>query len=681
MTLSEFSLKRPVTTLMITLCALVVGVVALDRLPMEQLPTISSSGITARVQYNNSSPEEIERSVTLPLEQTLGTLNNIDRMSASSGRNQGQVRVDFKAGTDMDLANMEMREKLDQARALLPPDVDRVSLRRWQSDQRAVVDADLAWRGDGDRLLDVIRKVIEPRILRLNGVANVALDDFEEKQLIVELDQERLQTHNISLPSLGWQLNQNNTNISLGRVMDGDQRYMARAVGEFTRAEDIATMPLLGGQFRLSDIGEINYGYPEKRRYERLNGVDALELEIFKASTANVIDVGEAIVAELKAIEAEYDGKLEIAIVRNRAESVLQEAGTLVNSALLGALLAMIIIFVFLRNIRSTIVIALAIPASALCVFIGMYVAREVFESTITLNMVSMMGLMLAVGMLVDPAVVVLESIFRRRQEDGLEADEAARVGSSEVGMAVLASALTTICVFVPFFFLSDGRSAAWMKDAGISICLAVVVSMIVSLSLIPLASSRLLRAGVERFDRWLKLLVVAIVVGIAYWQISDLGWRGLQAWWDHWSRLIAISIGGMQWQTILGCALTALAGAALGWYCSRHGLRSSYGRLLNWTLDHRWVALVATVVLTGTGYYLYDQIEQRGTPWTPERRVDMSVVIDRSYSIDEIRAHFDQIEDIILAKKDSLDIESLSTNFRQRRGSIRAYLVDADAG
>ena len=309
MSLSEFSLKRPVTTLMLTLCALVVGVVALDRLPMEQLPTISSSGITARVQYNNSSPEEIERSVTLPLEQTLGTLNNIDRMSASSGHNRGEVRVDFKAGTDMDLANMEMREKLDQARALLPADVDRVSLRRWQSDQRPTVYANLAWLGDGDRLLDVIQKVIEPRLLRLNGVANVVIDDLEEKQLIVELDQERLQTHNISLPSLGWQLNANNTNISLGRIMDGDQRYMVRAIGEFTRAEDIANMPLLGGQFRLSDIGEINYGFPEKRRYERLNGTDALELEVFKASTANVVDVGEAIVAELEAIEAEYDGQ------------------------------------------------------------------------------------------------------------------------------------------------------------------------------------------------------------------------------------------------------------------------------------------------------------------------------------------------------------------------------------
>ena len=509
----------------------------------------------------------------------------------------------------------------------------------------------------------------------------MVIDDLEEKQLIVELDQERLQTHHISLPSLGWQLNENNTNLSLGRVMDGGQRYMARAVGEFTRVEDIASMPLLGGQFRLGDIGEINYGFPEKRRYERLNGVDALQLEIFKASTANVVDVGEAIVAELKAIEGEYAGQLDVAIVRNRAEDVLQEADTLVNSALLGAFLAMIIIFVFLRNIRSTIVIALAIPTSALCVFIGMYVAREVFESTITLNMVSMMGLMLAVGMLVDPAVVVLESIFRRRQEDGLAADEAAHVGSREVGMAVLASALTTICVFVPFFFLSEGRSAAWMKDAGIAICLAVVVSMIVSLSLIPLASSRLFRAGVERFDRWLKLLVVAVVVGMACWQVRAVGWLGLQAWWDRWSGLIAASIGGMQWQTMLGCALAALAGAALGWYCSRHGLRASYSRLLNWTLDHRWVALLATVALTGTGYYLYNQIEQRGTPWTPERRVDMTVVIDRSYSLEEIRTHFDQIEDILLAQQDSLDLESLTTRFGLRRGSIRAYLVDADAG
>ena len=688
MSLSSFSLKRPVTTLMITLSVLVVGFVALERLPMESFPSISSSGITARVQYNNSSPEEIERLITLPLEQTLGSLNNIDRISASSGRNQGEVRVDFVAGTDMDLANMEMREKVDQARALFPADVDRVSLRRWQSDQRPIVYANLAWRG-GDapssqsapRLLDVIQKVIEPRILRLNGVANVVIDDLEEKQLIVELDQERLQTHNISLPSLGWQLNQNNTNISIGRIVDGGRRYMARAVGEFNRAEDIAAMPLLGGQFRLGDIGEIHYGFPEKTSYERLNGVDALQLEIYKASTANVVDVGRVVVAELAELETEYGGKLDIAIVRNRADDVLKEAGTLLDSALMGALLAMIIIFAFLRNIRSTVIVALAIPTSALCVFIGMYVAREAFGSTITLNMVSMVGMMLAVGMLVDPAVVVLESIFRRRQEDGLSAAEAARTGSGEVGMAVLASALTTICVFVPFFFLSSGRSAMWMKDAGIAICLSVAVSMIVALSLIPLACSRLFREHMGRFDPWIKLAVVGVVGGIFYLELSAVGRQGLSFWWSRWSGLIWSSLTGMQWQTALGFALFALAFSALGWYCSRHGLRASYGRLLNWTLDHRWVALLATVALTGTGYHLYQNIEKRGMPWRSERRVEMSVVIDRSYSLDEIRAHFDQIEDMLMANKSDLDIESLTTRFRQRRGSIRAYLVDADEG
>ena len=215
MNLSEFSLRRPVTMIMVTISAVVLGFVSLERLPLEQLPSISSSGITAMVQYNSSSPEEIERKVTIPLEAALGTLSNIERISSSSGRSEGSVRVDFKAGTDMDLATMKMRERVDQARAFMPADVDRVRLRRWQSDQRPIVYANLAWHGNGDRLLDVITKVIEPRLLRLNGVANVVIDDFVEKQLFIELDREQLQSHGISLPQLGWQLRENNINICM----------------------------------------------------------------------------------------------------------------------------------------------------------------------------------------------------------------------------------------------------------------------------------------------------------------------------------------------------------------------------------------------------------------------------------------------------------------------------------
>lgn len=664
---------------MLTISAVVLGLVSLDRLPLEQLPSISSSGITAMAQYNSSSPEEIELRITIPLEAALGTMSNIERMSSSSGRNSGSVRIDFKPGTDMDLANMRMRERVDQARASMPADVDRVRLRRWQSDQRPIVYANLAWHGDGDRLLDVITKVIEPRLLRLYGVANVVIDDFEAKQLFIELDRERLQSHGISLTELGWQLRQNNVNISLGRVMDGGDRYLVRSLSEFKTAAEIGDMPLMGGQFRLRDIGEVVYDYPEKTQYERLDGIDALQLEIYKASTANVVDIGQAVVAELDRIEADYAGKLDIAIVRNRADAVLREAGTLVDTALLGALLAMTIIFLFLRNIRSTLVVAVAIPTSALCVFIGMYVARELFGSTITLNMVSMMGLMLSVGMLVDPAVVVLESIFRHRHEEKMESVKAALLGSREVGMAVLASALTTTCVFVPFFFLSDSRSATWMRDAGLAICLAVLVSMAVALSLLPLAASRLFRDGAERYDRYIKLAVVAAVAGIVWHKIGAAGKMG--AWWERWLGLFSDSITGINWTTALGLGLIAMAMMAWAWYIRRHGLRSSYAELLGWTLDHRWVALVATVGLTATGYYAYQQIEHRGTPWQSERRVDMSVTIDRSYSLEKVKEHFSEIERQLMERKSELDIESLTTRFSQRRGSIRAYLVNADDG
>jgi hydrophobic/amphiphilic exporter-1 (mainly G- bacteria), HAE1 family len=680
MSLSELSLRRPVTVVMLTVSMLVLGYISLGRLPLEQFPSISSSGITAQVSYPSSSPEEIERSITLPLEGVLGSLNNIDRISSSSGRNGASVRVDFKPGTDMDLANMEMREKVDQARALMPADVDRVSLRRWQSDQRPIVYASVAWNGPGDRLLDIVDKVIEPRLLRLNGVANITIDGLEEKQLIVELDQETMQSHNVSLAALGGQLNANNVNLPAGRVTEGGQRYLVRTLGEFGRVEEIGRLPLRQGSLRLEDIGRVNYGYPEKTSYERLNGSATVEVEIYKSSTANVVDVAAGVRGELEKIRAEYGTDLDIVIVRDRAKSIMSEVDSLINSAVLGAFLAVAIIFVFLRNIRSTLVVGVAIPTAALCVFTGLYVARELFASTITLNMVSMMGLMLAVGMLVDPAVVALESIFRRREE-GETAFDAALNGSREIGMAVLASSLTTMCVFVPFFFLSDSRAATWLRDAGMTICIAVGVSMVVAITLIPLATSKLFGDGIERFDRWIKAAVLVALGGLAYWKLEPLGWVGLGTWVVDWFGLVGTSFAAMEWTTWAGLAATALLLAPLLWRFKRHGMRTSYVDFLNWSLNHRLVTLVFALALGGGGIYLFQQIEQRGMPRTPERRVDISAEIDRSYSLEEIDSTFKEIEARILAQKEDLDVEYLSSRVRSRRSRIRVGLVGADDG
>lgn len=188
MKLAEFSIRRPVTLTMAVVCIVVLGLVSLDRLPLARSPSISSSSVNVSASYPSSSPEEVEWKVTLPLEETLSTLENVEQITSSSSSSNASVQVEFKPGTDMDLATLEVRDRLEQAKALLPPDLDRIQLRRWQTDQRPILRASIAWRGEGDRLFDIVRKVVEPRLLRLEGVVNVEVRGMGQKQLIVQLD-------------------------------------------------------------------------------------------------------------------------------------------------------------------------------------------------------------------------------------------------------------------------------------------------------------------------------------------------------------------------------------------------------------------------------------------------------------------------------------------------------------
>ncbi|MFH1571433.1 MAG: efflux RND transporter permease subunit, partial [Gemmatimonadota bacterium] len=606
MKLARFAVDRPVTLGMLTLSMVILGVISFTRLPLEQMPSISSSSVSVSVSYPSSSPEEVERAVTVPLEQSLAILSGVESLSSTSSANSASVRIEFEAGTDMDLATMEVRDRVDQVRGVLPPEIDRVTIRRWQTDERPILYARIAWRGQGEQLFDVVRKVIEPRLLRIAGVVNVTIDDMDDKQLIVRLDQQRLEAHDVSLAGLAAQVRDNNVDVSLGRVLDAGQRYQVRARGEFQRVEQIGDLPLARSSLKLSDLGQVSYDYPEKRRYERLNGVEALGVEVYKGSTDNVVEVAGRAHAVLDEIAAEYGDQLEVQVAEDRAETVLGELGNLRDTAFMGGFLAIAIIFLFLRSVRSTLVIAVAIPVSVACVFTGLYLARELFGSTVTLNMVSMMGLMLAVGMLVDPAVVTLESIFRRRQEEGLEPMAAAVSGAGEIGMAVLASSLTTMCVFIPFFFATQSRMTTWMRDAGLTICLAVAVSTVVSLTLIPLGASRIFREEYSRFDGVLRVLVGLLVAAAFGWKIHEIGWPATRRWLRVTAGRVGDSLAGMEWTTAAGLVVVMVAAAALAWRFHRHGMRSSYVSLLNWTLDHRAVAVGTAVMLIFLGNYLY---------------------------------------------------------------------------
>jgi len=685
MILAEFAIRRPVTTAMVTLSTVALGFIALQRLPMEELPSITSSAVTVSVNYPSTAPGEIERDITLPLEEALAILPDIERISATSSANSSSIRVEFVSGTDMDAATMQVRDRVDQVRGSLPAEVDQVRIFRWQSGERPIVHASIAWRGrELGQLSDIVDKVVVPRLLRLDGVVDVSVGGVREKQLIVELDQQRLEAFDVSAAALGRAVRDNNVNVSLGRVAEGGRRYQVRAVGAFQSVEDIGELPVADGLLQLADAGRVTYDFPEQTSFRRLNGAEAVTVEVHKSSTQNVVNVAGRVRGVLDAIESEYAGELDIEIVRDRSQRVLTQLGNLTDTALIGGMLAIGIIFLFLRSVRSTLVIAVAIPVSVFVVFVGMFIAREMFASSITLNMVSMMGLMLAVGMLVDPAVVTLESIFRRGQEQAPGKGDpvgAALEGSREIGMAVIASTLTTMCVFIPFFFLSTSRMSQWMRDAGLTICLAVFVSMAVSLSLIPLSSSRLLDRRLDRYDRWLGGLLILGAITILSWKVHAIGvaqaLKGLSVWGSRASSVFT----GMEWTTVTTLALAAAALYILIRYTRRHGFRQSYGRLLAWTQAHRFWVMLLTVVLLGLAYYLSEQIETQGTPWQPERRVDITVEIERSYGLQEIQAMFEQVEDLLLSQRDRFDIESLSTRFSRGSGRLTVRLVDADEG
>ncbi|MFH1567823.1 MAG: efflux RND transporter permease subunit, partial [Gemmatimonadota bacterium] len=249
------------------------------------------------------------------------------------------------------------------------------------------------------------------------------------------------------------------------------------------------------------------------------------------------------------------------------------------------------------------------------------------------------------------------------------------------IGMAVVASSLTTMCVFIPFFFLTQSRMTTWMRDAGLTICMAVAVSTVISLTLIPLGASRLFREEYGRYDRILRVVVGLLVAGAFGWKIHEVGWAATARWLRVSAAHLGSTLAGMQWTTALGFALVSVAAAALAWRFHRHGMRASYVSLLNWTLDHRAVAVGTAVMLIFLGNYLYGNIQQQGTPWQPERRVDITVEVERSYSLEEVRQLFTQLEQLVLAHRQELDVESVRTRFGQRGGTLSAQLVEADAG
>ena len=544
MNLSELSIRRPVTVIMLTLMALALGAISIFKLPLLFMPEISWPSLRVQVDYPSSSPEEVEQDITRPIEDILGTVTELKSMSSSSSGSGANVMLEFDYDADMDLKSLEVRDKIDQVRNSLPSGVRNVYIRRWQTTQSPIMHLTLTLKQSRDELNTLMDNVIRPRLERINGVANVDVRGLDNKQIYVDIDPDRLRAFGLDMFSLGQSIRNNNLDLGSGHLYEQGKKFFLRTVGRFQTLEEIRELPIRGTTVRIRDVADVRYAYPERTSIYHFNGQDAVTVRIFKASTANVVDVCRAVQAELEQLHhlPELSG-LEYRVFRDSSKEILDTIGDLSEGGLYGGLLAVVIMFLFLWKVRSTIILTISMPICVVFTFAGMYVLRSLGVVDISINIISLMGMVFAVGMIVDASIVVLENIFRHKQEEGLGAMDAARVGSQEVGMAVTASTLTTIIVFVPLLFASQSMFGKFMSDFGVAVTLALVSSLVVSLTLVPMISSRIYTGQEKpklRLLRWLTrlyggfmawtlrhryvmLLLMAPVLWFSFWLFSQI--------------------------------------------------------------------------------------------------------------------------------------------------------------
>ena len=486
MKLVEFSTRRRVTVAMLMVAIVAFGGVGFSRLSVNLLPDITYPTITVRTEYEGVAPVEIERLISEPVEGLVGVVSNVNRVSSISRPGVSDVVVEFGWGTNMDFASLDIREKLDLAN--LPRDAGKPILLRFDPSLDPILRLAFYGRLSLMEMRRVAEERLRPDLESLEGVAAVRVNGGLEEEIQVEVETQRLAHLGIPISQVTNRLNAENVNLTGGVLKDGEAEFLVRTLNEFESIDDIGEI-IIGqidrAPIKLKDVGRVFRGHRERDLVTRINGREGVEVAVFKEGDANTVQVSEAIQQRLDEFLQENASLLQdsgMEVVFNQATFIQQAVDEVLDTAIIGGILAVIILFLFLRDLKSTTIIGLSIPLSVIATFFLM------FGSDISLNIMSLGGLALGIGMLVDNSIVVLESVQRYRDQ-GYKAMEAAVRGASEVGQAVIAATTTTICVFLPIVFV-DGVAGQLFHDQALTVTYSLVASLIVALMLIPMLSS-----------------------------------------------------------------------------------------------------------------------------------------------------------------------------------------------
>jgi len=494
MRLPEFSVERPVTITMLILIIVVIGGISFSNLGLDLMPDITYPVMSVVTTYEGVASEEMENLVTKPIEETVATVKNVKKIKSFSQEGLSVVMAEFEWGANLDLLAQDIRDRLDMISDFLPEDMDKPIVVKFDLSMIPIFVYGVVGERDPRNLRQLAKDTFKERLEQVDGVASAMVWGGREREIRVEIDRKKLESLRLSLEEVSQKLALENLNLPAGHLKSGYEEYLLRTMGEFKSVEEIGDIVItLRGNvpIYLKDIATVSDSYRDIRSYGRTNKGDCVIVIVNKESGANTVTISNEIYKAIKELRGRLPQDVKVYTVFDQSRLIRRIINVTSSNALLGGILAIGILFLFLRNLSPIVAISLTIPLSLVATFIALYFLGY------TLNFITMIGIALGVGMIVDNAIVVIENTFRHLSL-GDDPKTSAKLGASEVGMAITASTLTTVAVFIPLLFIK-GIAGKLFTQMGLTISFALLASLFVALTLVPMIASKVFRAGSVR--------------------------------------------------------------------------------------------------------------------------------------------------------------------------------------
>lgn len=620
MTLPELAIKRPIAVLMLLTSLIVLGAVAMFKLPLAFLPESEDPQLWVMVPYPNATPQQIERLIVRPLEEGLGAVRGVKGMFSNCDRDAGRIRLQFDWGADLSLAKIEVREQIDRIRSELPDDVQRILISsNWNARESdsPILEGRLSSALDLSESYDLLERRIVNPLERIPGVAQVRLDGVNPKEVRINLRLRDLEAHGIDVREVSSILRGSNFDQSLGAVNEPEMSYQLRTVGAYTSIEEISDLVLNAEGVHLRDVADVRYEEPPLEYGRHLDGQFAIGITISKESSANTVTICDEVQAKVAqmAEDPELDG-VNFLIWMNQGEEIRSTIVNLFYTGILGAILATLVLYLFLRRFSSTAIAVSCIPFSLIVTCGILWVQGK------SLNTISLLGLIVGIGMLVDNAVVVMENIFRY-QEKGYDRATAARLGAREVSTAVVAATVTSVIVFLPLIFSKPSEMNIILRELALTVCITLLASLLISQTLIPLAAAHLLPR-----------------------KFAKKTWP-------------------------LGRFLEHAMGRSI------HKMETTYTKIMKFNLRHRWIAPIAGLVVVGSAVYPFQQLDMNFDSSESEAFVGISYKYSEPLSLERKEEVVSYVEAQLVPHKEELGAKSIYSFWSERWGITRLYMKE----